>query len=110
MWQAVAVGLQAASAGMSQTSIYNSRSFTPYGQVSTFGTITTPGDQAAANAIVANGSRQIQNTREQGRAAANDILNSANDRGFRPATIEPDGLSTTALTLSRIPPKARACV
>ncbi len=106
MWQAIAVGLQAGSAGMSQTSSYTSRSYTPYGSVSTYGTVTTPGDQAASSAILANGSAQIQATREQGRAAANEILQSADDRGFHPATIEPDGLSTTALTLTRIPPKA----
>ncbi len=106
MWQAIAVGLQAGSAGMSQTSTYNSRSYTPYGSVATYGTITTPGNQAASSAILANGTAQIQATRDQGRAAANEILQSADDRGFHPATIEPDGLSNTALTLTRIPPKA----
>lgn len=106
MWQAIAVGLQAGAAGMQQTSTYNSHSYTPYGPVSTFGSITTPGNQAASSAILANGSAQIRATQDQGRAAANEILSSADDRGFRPATVEPDGLTTTALTLTRIPPKA----
>lgn len=106
MWQAVAVGLQAGAANMSQTSTYTSRTYTPYGAVSSFGTVTTPGDSAASSAIMANGNAQIRGTIEQGRAAANEILNRADDRGFRPATIEPDGISTTALTLTRIPPKA----
>lgn len=107
MWQAIAVGLQAGSASAPQTSTYSATSFTPYGSVNTFGTLTTPGNQAASNAILARGQSQIQATREQGRAAAAQIMEGAEDLGFRPATVAPDGFAETPLTLDRLPRKAK---
>ncbi|MBL8773639.1 MAG: hypothetical protein JNK30_19795 [Phenylobacterium sp.] len=106
MWQAIAVGLQAGAANMQQTSTYQSRTFTPYGSTSTFGTITTPANPYASSAIVANGQNQIAATLENGRRQADAILASADDRGFRPATIAPQGSEASPLTLTRLPKKA----
>lgn len=106
MWQAIAVGLQAGAAGMPQTSTYNSHSFTPYGSVSTYGTITTPGNTYASQAVLANGQNQIAATLENGRRRAEEILASADDRGFRPVTISPNGSEASPLTLTRLPKKA----
>lgn len=106
MWQAIAVGLQAGAAGMPQTSTYSSNTYSRYGTSSSYGTITTPGNSFASSAILANGQQQIQATQDNGRRAAAEILASADDRGFRPATIAPNDSMSSPLTLTRLPKKA----
>ena len=91
---------------MPQTSTYNSRTFTPYGSASTYGTVTTPGNSYASSAVLASGQNQIAATLENGRRRADEILASADDRGFRPATIAPNGSEASPLTITRIPKKA----
>ena len=106
MWQAIAVGLQAGAAGMPQTNTYRATSFTPYGTASTFGSYTTPANPYASSAILANGQNQIAATVENGRRRAEEILASAEDRGFRPMTIAANESEASPLTLTRIPKKA----